>query len=70
MPQDEINRLVLHYNGLIHALCFPLGSLIHHPPYTTHRFHEFTPGARCHPTHAHSLEHSHFCRDAYCRYHQ
>jgi hypothetical protein len=51
MPQDEITRLILHYNGLIHTLHFPLGSLIHHPPYTTHRFHKFTLGSHLLPPH-------------------
>ena len=47
-----------------------LSDLIRYPPYSTHKFHEFKPGQRIHVTHVHALEHPHFCKERYCRYHQ
>jgi len=69
-PQDDIASLIGRYNSLLSALRFPLRSLFRDPPYTSHRYHEFVPGRRCHPTHPHSLEHSCFCKERYCHYHR
>jgi len=37
--------------------------------WSTHKFHEFKPGACIHATHTHALEHSCFCKERYCTYH-
>src|SRR6267142_842308 len=38
--------------------------------YSTHKFHEFDPRwKRNYTTWGHALEHSHFCKEAYCHYH-
>jgi hypothetical protein len=62
IPQEPINP---------EPLCppFDLRSLFRRPPYMTHKFHEFVPNAQRHYTHAHSLEHAHFCRESYYQYH-
>src|SRR6267142_4087330 len=45
-------------------------SLFRSPSYSTHKFHEFDPRwKRNYTTWGHALEHSHFCKEAYCRYH-
>ena len=50
-----------------------LQTLLHPWPYTTHKFHEFIPGRRTHPTHIHALQHTFFCnevkRGISCIYH-
>src|SRR6267142_2400024 len=45
-------------------------SLFRLPPFLTHKFNEFDAHwKRNYATWSHSLEHSHFCKEAYCRYH-
>src|SRR6267142_933482 len=45
-------------------------SLFRSSSYLTHKFHEFDPRwKRNYATWSHTLEHSHFCKEAYCRYH-
>ena len=45
-------------------------TLFHSPPFSTHKFNEFDARwKRNYATWGHSLKHSHFCKEAYCRYH-
>src|SRR6267142_3580334 len=45
-------------------------SLFRAPPFLTHKFNEFDARwKRNYATWGHSLEHSHFCKEAYCCYH-
>src|SRR6267142_167518 len=45
-------------------------SLFHSPPFSTHKFNKFDARwKQNYTTWGHSLEHSHFCKEVYCRYH-
>src|SRR6267142_986372 len=45
-------------------------SLFRSSSYSTHKFHEFDPRwKQNYTTWGHALEHSHFCKEVYCRYH-
>src|SRR6267142_6319296 len=45
-------------------------SLFRSSSYSTHKFHKFDPRwKRNYATWSHALEHSHFCKEVYCRYH-
>ena len=65
-PWDQLYD-ALKYSEELSGL--QLATLLRPWPYTSHKFHEFRPGQRTHPTYVHALQHWFFCKERYCKYH-